>query len=68
MEACGFKHTFYLSQYLLDERASDYPERRKLVQAAQNKLVMVKERNTYHLPAWVEPPAEHTAGFTAQEP
>ena len=37
---------------------------RKLVAKAQMKMNLVKERNTYHIPAWVEDPPSSSTTFS----
>ena len=41
---------------LLPKGSPEIEQIRALVQKAKNRITMVKDRNTFHVPAWVEPP------------
>ena len=56
---------------ILPRGAPEIPKIRDLVAKATKKMTMIKERNTYQLPAWIEPPdesAHESSTFTAREP
>ena len=56
---------------ILQKGSPEIPKIRDLVAKAAKKMTMVKERNTYQLPAWVDPPKAPTpesSTFKSQEP
>ena len=51
---------------ILPKNAPQIKQIRQLISQVVGKMNMSKERNTYHLPAWVDD--EGTPGFNAREP
>ena len=54
-----------IESVILPKGSPEIPKIQALIKAAKAKMAMVRQDNTFHIPAWVDEPA---AGFAPRDP